>query len=133
MLVKSDPFLVLYFSWNLYILYIMYIPITLFVLKLSTNSLMGSKVCKLLGSRQKKIKITISTLFFQRWLWTLWSIFLAGYSSDSLGNFIFTYVNCLFYSLTIIKQLYMYVHLYVILYSIHLYIMNRHFARSIGL
>ena len=34
----------------------MYIPITLFVLKLSTNSLMGSKVCKLLGGQKKKSK-----------------------------------------------------------------------------
>ena len=39
----------------------MYIPITLFVLKCAANSLVGLKVCKLLGSRQKKIKITIST------------------------------------------------------------------------
>ena len=36
----------------------MYIPITLFVLKLSANSLIGLKVCKLLGTRPKKIKIT---------------------------------------------------------------------------
>ena len=42
----------------------MYIPITLFELKLSANSLMGLKVCKLLGTRPKKIKITISTWFF---------------------------------------------------------------------
>ena len=45
----------------------MYIPTTLFVSKLSANSFMGLKVCKLLGTRQKKIKITISTLFFQKW------------------------------------------------------------------
>ena len=42
----------------------MYLPITIFVLKCAVNFIMGLKVCKLLGTRPKKIKITISTLFF---------------------------------------------------------------------
>ena len=35
------------------------------MLKCAANSLMGLKVCKLLGTRHKKIKITISTGFFK--------------------------------------------------------------------
>ena len=43
----------------------MYIPITLFVLKCAANSLMGLKVCKLLGTRQKKLKLQFLHDFFK--------------------------------------------------------------------
>ena len=48
---ESDRFLVLWFSWNLYILNIVYIPITLYEAKCADKSLMGFKFCKLLGTR----------------------------------------------------------------------------------
>ena len=43
---ESDAKRVLYFFSNLYILDIMYMPITLFELKFSANYLMGLKLCR---------------------------------------------------------------------------------------
>ena len=63
---KSYPFLVLYFSWTLYILYIMYIPLLLYGGKSAQQLSYEFNILNKWRVAPKKIKIRIGIWIFQK-------------------------------------------------------------------
>ena len=89
----SDPFLVLYFSWNLYMLYIMYIPLLLYGGKSAQQLSYGFNILDKLESCPHENQIPYGDICEKKWKWSVFGplIFLKLiYIVDHVYTFIAT-------------------------------------------
>ena len=93
----SYPFLILYFSWNLYILYIMYIPLLLYGRKSAQQLSYGFNILDKSESCPHENQIPYGDMDFSKKVSKVWKVKVIPFWSFIFPETYICYISCIYF------------------------------------